>query len=220
MSSALSPIYNMHESLLRFDKKQRYVVFDTETEGLNLVTSRPWQVAWLVIEGDTIIDKRDFYIHWPHLNVSEGAARVTGFSYKEYSKKSLPPNTVWEKFAHDLYDENNLVVGQNVLGFDVYMVNVWRKLMGMNADYSYVQRIIDTKSLAMAIAKQIPYNGDDFINWQYRLLNHRERGIKTSQASLLKKYNIPHDPKRLHDAMYDIEMTFKIFRKQLFDLEL
>ena len=216
----MSPIYNMHESLLRFDKKQRYVVFDTETEGLNLVTSRPWQVAWLVIEGDTIIDKRDFYIHWPNLNVSEGAARVTGFSYKEYSKKSLPPNTVWEKFAHDLYDENNLVVGQNVLGFDVYMVNVWRKLMGMNADYSYVQRIIDTKSLAMAIAKQIPYNGDDFINWQYRLLNHRERGIKTSQASLLKKYNIPHDPKRLHDAMYDIEMTFKIFRKQLFDLEL
>ena len=48
----------MHESLLRFNKKQRYVVFDTETEGLNLVTSRPWQVAWLVIEGDTIIDKK------------------------------------------------------------------------------------------------------------------------------------------------------------------
>ena len=210
----------MHESLLRFNKKQRYVVFDTETEGLNLVTSRPWQVAWLVIEGGTIIDKRDFYIHWPNLNVSEGAARVTGFSYKEYSKKSMPPNTVWEKFSHDLYDENNLIVGQNVLGFDVYMVNVWRKLMGMDADYSYVQRIIDTKSLAMAIAKQIPYNGEDFINWQYRLLNHRERGIKTSQASLLKKYNIPHDSARLHDAMYDIEMTFKIFRKQLFDLEL
>jgi hypothetical protein len=119
-----------------------------------------------------------------------------------------------------LYDENTLVVGQNILGFDVYMVNVWRKLMGMDVDYSYVQRIIDTKSLAMAIAKQIPYNGEDFINWQYRLLNHRERGIKTSQASLLKKYNIPHDSARLHDAMYDIEMTFKIFRKQLFDLEL
>lgn len=220
MSSALSLIYNMHESLLRFDKKQRYVVFDTETEGLNLVTSRPWQVAWLVIEGDTIIEKNDFCIHWPNLNVSEGAARVTGFSHKEWAKKSTPPNVVWAKFAHDLYNENNLIVGQNLLGFDVYMVNVWRKLMGMDGDYSYVPRIIDTKSLAMAIAKQIPYNGDDFINWQYRLLNHRERGIRTSQASLLKKYSIPHDPKRLHDAMYDIEMTFKIFRKQLFDLEL
>ena len=210
----------MHEPLLRFNKKQRYVVFDTETEGLNLVTSRPWQVAWLLVEGDTIIDKHDYYIHWPNLNVSEGAARVTGFYYKEYSKKSLPPNTVWEKFSKDLYDENNLIVGQNLLGFDVYMVNVWRKLMGLGGNYSYVKRIIDTKSLATAIAKQIPVERENLIAWQYRLLNHRERGLKTSQATLLKKYNIDHDPKRLHDALYDIEMNFKVFRKQLFDLEI
>ena len=210
----------MHESLLRFDKKQRYVVFDTETEGLNLVTSRPWQVAWLLVQGDKIIDKRDFFIHWPNLNVSEGAARVTGFSYNDYAKKSMPPNVVWEKFSEDLYDKNNLIVGQNLLGFDVYMVNIWRKLMGMDADYSYVDRIIDTKSLATAIAKDMPVEKDNFINWQYRLLNHKERGLRTSQATLLKKYNIDHDPKRLHDALYDIEMNFKIFRKQLFDLEL
>ena len=210
----------MNESLLRFDKKQRYVVFDTETEGLNLVTSRPWQVAWLLVQGDKIIDKRDFFIHWPNLNVSEGAARVTGFSYNDYAKKSVPPNVVWEKFSEDLYDKNNLIVGQNLLGFDVYMVNVWRKLMGMDADYSYVDRIIDTKSLATAIAKDMPVEKDNFINWQYRLLNHKERGLRTSQATLLKKYNIDHDPKRLHDALYYIEMNFKIFRKQLFDLEL
>ena len=100
------------------------------------------------------------------------------------------------------------------------MVNIWRKLMGRNSDYSFVPRIIDTKSLATAIAKQIPVDKDDFIGWQYRLLNYRERGLKTSQATLLKKYNIDHDPKRLHDALYDIEMNFKIFRKQLFDLEI
>ena len=92
--------------------------------------------------------------------------------------------------------------------------------MGMDADYSYVDRIIDTKSLATAIAKDMPVEKDNFINWQYRLLNHKERGLRTSQATLLKKYNIDHDPKRLHDALYDIEMNFKIFRKQLFDLEL
>ena len=68
-------------------------------------------------------------------------------------KNQCHPNIVWEKFAHDLYDENNLIVGQNLLGFDVYMVNVWRKLMGMQSDHSYVRRIIDTKSLATAIAK-------------------------------------------------------------------
>ena len=220
MNSALNLIYNMHESLLRFNKKQRYIVFDTETEGLNLITSKTWQVAWLVVEGDKIVSRNDKFIYWPDLNVSEGAARVTGFSRKEYEKKAEPPDQVWSQFSTALYDEDNLIIGHNLLGFDVYMVNVWRKLMGMQGDYSYLQRIIDTNSLAKAIAKQIPVDKDNFLPWQYRLINHIERGLKTSQAALLKKYNIDHDPKRLHDALYDIEMNFKVFRKQLFELEI
>lgn len=210
----------MNESLLRFNKKQRYVVFDTETEGLNLVTSRPWQVAWMVVEGDKIVEKNDLFIEWPDLQVSEGAAKVTGFTEKEYNKRCEPPKQVWEKFSKDLYNPDNLIIGQNLLGFDVYMVNIWRRLMNLGADYSFIPRILDTKALATAIAKEMPVVKDDFIGWQYRLLNYRERGLKTSQATLLKKYNIDHDPKRLHDALYDIEMNFKVFRKQLFDLEI
>jgi DNA polymerase III epsilon subunit-like protein len=210
----------MKETLLRFNKNQRYVVFDTETEGLNLVTSRPWQIAWLVAQGDKIISRTDRFIHWPSLNVSEGAARITGFSQKEYEKKSRPPNEVWEEFSQDLFDENNIIIGQNLLGFDVYMVDIWRKGLLEPLDQEYISRIMDTKALATAIAKNIPYTSGDFINWQYRLLHYRERGLKTSQAFLLKHYGIDHDPKRLHDALYDIEMNFKIFQKQLFDLEL
>jgi DNA polymerase III alpha subunit (gram-positive type) len=210
----------MNESLLRFNKKQRYVIFDTETEGLNLVSSKPWQIAWLLVQGEKILERNDLYLWWPDLNISEGAARITGFSQSDYEKRAKDPKEVWDRFSHVLYDENNLIVGQNLLGFDVYMVNIWRKLLGLGTDHSYIKRIIDTKVLATAIAKEIPVSKENFINWQYRLLNHRERGLRTSQAALLKKYNIAHDPKRLHDALYDIEMNFKVFRKQLFDLEL
>lgn len=210
----------MDESLLRFDKKQKYLVFDTETEGLNLIRSRPWQVAWLVVEGDKILEKHDMFLDWPNLDVSAGAAKITGFTTKEYNKRKENPRKVWESFSKHLYDKDTFVVGQNLLGFDVYMVNIWRELMKLDADYSYVERIIDTRALAVAIAKDIPVDKDDFISWQYRLINHRERKLKTSQAFLLKKYNIDHDPKRLHDALYDIEMNFKVFRKQLFDLEI
>jgi len=210
----------MDESLLRFDKNQKYLVFDTETEGLNLIRSRPWQVAWLVVEGGKILEKHDMFLDWPNLDVSAGAAKITGFTMKEYNKRKESPRKVWEKFSKNLYDKDTFIVGQNLLGFDVYMVNIWRELMKLEADYSYVERIIDTKALAVAIAKDIPVDKDDFISWQYRLINHRERKLKTSQAFLLKKYNIDHDPKRLHDALYDIEMNFKVFRKQLFDLEI
>ena len=127
---------------------------------------------------------------------------------------------MWEEFSKDLFDKNNIIIGQNLLGFDVYMVDIWRKGLSEPLDQEYISRIIDTKALATAIAKNIPYTSGDFINWQYRLLHYRERGLKTSQAFLLKHYGIDHDPKRLHDALYDIEMNFKIFQKQLFDLEL
>ena len=210
----------MKENLLRFNKKQRYLIFDTETEGLNLINSRPWQVAWILAEGDKVLEKHDLYIRWEDLNISDEAAKITGFSKQAYDRRSVDPKDVFDKFSKYLEDENNLIIGQNLLGFDVYMVNIWRREIGLPSDYSFINRIIDTKSIATAIAKEIPVQKENLLSWQYRLLNHKERGLKTSQATLLKKYDIPHDPKRLHDAMYDIEMNFRIFRKQLFDIEL
>lgn len=210
----------MNDNLLRYNKKQKYIVFDTETEGLNLIKSKPWQAAWLVIEGDKIIKKYDKLIMWKDLNVSRDAARITGFDRKFYNRNAEDPVSVWKELSKYLYDEDYLIIGQNLLGFDVYMVDVWRKLIGEKLDQSYIERIIDTKSLAMAIAKESPVDKDNFIYWQYRWLDYRQRGLKTSQLSLLKKYEIDFDKKRLHDALYDIEMNFKIFKKQLYDIEL
>ena len=213
-------LYKMNDNLLRYNKKQKYIVFDTETEGLNLIKSKPWQAAWLVIEGDKIIKKYDKLIMWKDLNVSRDAARITGFDRKYYNQNAEDPVSVWKELSKYLYDEDYLIIGQNLLGFDVYMVDVWRKLIGEKLDQSYIERIIDTKSLAMAIAKESPVDKDNFIYWQYRWLDYRQRGLKTSQLSLLKKYEIDFDKKRLHDALYDIEMNFKIFKKQLYDIEL
>ena len=99
------------------------------------------------------------------------------------------------------------------------MVNVWRKLIGLKSDYSFVNRIIDTRCLAMAIAKQIPVQHDNFMSWQYKLLNHRDKTVKASQLALLKQYGIEFDASKLHDALYDVEMTYKIFKKQIYDIE-
>lgn len=210
----------MNGELLRFDKRQKYLVLDTETEGLNLISSKPWQVAWIVAQGDKVLEKHDYYIKWNNLKISEEAANITGFSQEDYERRAAPNHEAWEKFASYLYDPQYKIVGQNLLGFDVYMINVWRRLRHLPPDYSFVNRIIDTKSLATAIAKSIPIDKANFLAWQYRMLNFREKGLKTSQITLLRKYSIPFDEKRLHDALYDIEMNYKIFRKQLYDIEL
>jgi len=206
--------------LLRFNRKQKYIIFDTETEGLNLVKSKPWQAAWIVAEGSKIIKKYDKLIKWDDLKVSKDAARITGFDKKHYEDNAEDPRSVWDEFSKYLFDDSYLIVGQNLLGFDVYMIDVWRKLIGEPLDQSYIERIIDTKAIATAIAKESPVDKANFIYWQYRWLNYRERGLKTSQLTLLKKYGIDFDQKRLHDALYDIEMNLEIFHKQLYDIEL
>jgi len=210
----------MNNHLLRYDRDQKYIIFDTETEGLNLIKSKPWQAAWIVAKGNKIIKKYDKLIKWDDLNVSKDAARITGFNQSHYEKNAEDPKKVWEEFSKYLYDDSYKIVGQNLLGFDVYMIDVWRKLIGEPLHQDYINRIIDTKAIATAIVKESPVCKKDFIYWQYRWLNYRERGLKTSQLTLLKKYDIDFDAKRLHDALYDIEMNFEIFHKQLYDIEL
>jgi len=210
----------MNTQLLRFNRKQKYIIFDTETEGLNLIKSKPWQAAWIVAEGNKVIKKYDKLIKWDDLKVSKDAARITGFSKSYYEKNAEDPKKVWDEFSKYLYDDDYLIVGQNLLGFDVYMVDVWRKLIGEPLLQDYINRIIDTRSLGVSISRNIPLNKDNFLSWQYKMLEIKTKRGENSMGTLLKKYNIPHDPKKLHDALYDINMNYKVFRKQLYEVEL
>ena len=209
------------EDLLRFKFDQKYIIFDTETEGLNLVSSKPWQLAWIEATGKKITKKQNRFLMWDDLNVSEGAAKITGFNKKDYLSKAEDPAVVLKEFM-DLISQNDvIVVGQNILGYDLYMLGVIARNLNIKIDYSFAKRCFDTKAIATAIAKDNKNpSKQDFLSWQLRYLNYRERGLKTSQKFLLQHYEIDFDEKKLHDALYDIEMNFKVFRKQLFDLEI
>ena len=209
------------EDLLRFKFNQKYVIFDTETEGLNLVTSKPWQLAWIEAEGKQIKKKQNRFLMWEDVNVSEDAARVTGFDHKSYVKQAEDPAIVYEEFINLINQDDVMIIGQNLLGYDIYILGVIARQLGLKIDYSFVNRIFDTKAIATALAKgnKTPDN-DDFASWQIKWLNYRERGLKSNQKYLLEYYDIDFDPKKLHDALYDIEKNFEIFLKQIWELEI
>jgi len=209
------------EDLLRFKFDQKYVIFDTETEGLNLVTSKPWQLAWIEATGKKITKKQNRFLMWDDLNVSEDAAKVTGFNYNNYAKQAEDPLVVYKEFMDLISQDDIIIVGQNLLGYDIYILGVIARKLGLDIDYSFVNRIFDTKAIATALAKgnKTP-DKDDFIAWQIKWLNYRERGLKTNQKRLLEYYDIKFDEKKLHDALYDIEKNFEIFTKQLWELDI
>ena len=213
----------MKEDLLRFKYKQKYLIFDYETCNLNLGLKRnkPWQLGFIIAEGKNIIKEGDYWLDWPNLEVSKGAARVTGFTKNKYDKLKQDPLKALNEFEKYLYDPEYLIVGQNILGFDVYIHNIHRKLCQKESDYSYINRIIDTNCIARAIKMNINLETDeDFVLWQYKLLNHRKRGVKTNLKQLCKDYDIEFNDKSLHEAVYDVKKTHEVLMRMVWEIEI
>ena len=211
------------EDLLRFKNKQKYMVFDFETCNLNLVSehNKPWQLAFLIYHGDKLIESNDYHIYWEDLRMSEGARKVTGFNDKKYKSLAKPAEEVLNHFEKYLYDDSYIKLGHNILGFDIYIHNTFRKLLGKKTDYSYLNRSIDTLSLAKAIHKEIEFNEDDqFLSWQFKLNSVYERGMRLNLGACCKTYEVDFDPAKLHDALYDIKKNYEVFRKMLWKIKI
>lgn len=208
--------------MLRFNKDQKYICFDFETCHLNLLdkSNKPWQLSYIIAKGNNIIKEVDNYIYWSDLKISEDAKVITHFDERKYHSLAADPKDILANFEEYIYDNDYIIVGQNLLGFDVYVHNIYRKLLGLKTDFSYINRIIDTNCIAKAIKKNLKPQKEDFIYWQYRLENFREKGLKTSIKAQLKDYKIDFDENMLHNSLYDVQMNFKIFQKQLWQIEI
>jgi len=213
----------MNEELLRFKKNQKYLIFDYETCNLNLssLENKPWQLGFVISEGSKILDRQDLYISWEDLNISKEAQVVTNFSRIKYDKLKQNPKKCIDAFEKYLYNKDYIIVGHNILGFDVYMHNIHRLLLGKPSDYSYINRVLDTNCIARAIKNEIAFTkNDDLLSWQYKLLNFRKRGVKTNLKQLCKDYSIEFDDKKLHEALYDVEKTNEVLHKMLWQIEI
>ena len=192
---------------------QKYLVFDTETEGLNLHSSKTWQLSWIVCQGNKVIETHDKFIKHKELNIPEVVRKLTGFDWDEYNSKAESLISVWSKFEKYLFDPQYIVVGQNLLGFDVYMVSHLQRMLGQQPDYSYLPRIYDTRALAKAYREELDKPRGDLLSWQYKIINDRTLKAKVSQNQLLKFFDIDFEEDKLHDALYDIKMCYKVFLK-------
>ncbi len=213
---------SVNNDLLRFRKDLNLLVFDYETCNLNLGLSsnKPWQLAFLVIEGGKIKERIDYRLRWEGLKVSPEAAKITGFNQKKHDDLAIDPRQALDHFEDYLYNESFLKVGHNILGFDVYIHNLHRKLLGLDSDYTYINNCLDTVCLARAIKKEIPVNGSGLLSWQYKLQNLRERGLKVNLQQCCRDYSIDFDPKKLHDALYDIEKNYEVFKKMIWQVNI
>ena len=212
----------MREDLLRFNNKLNLLFFDYETCSLNLCSSsnKPWQLAFIAIKDGRVIEKVDYHLDWEDLKVSPAAAKITGFNLKSHKKKAIDPAKALKHFETYLYDPSFWKVGHNILGFDVYIHGIHRRLLNLPVNYEYMPSLIDTACLAKAIKKDIHFKNESLLSWQYKLNHLIERGLKVNLQQCCKDYSIDFDPSLLHDALYDIEKNYEIFQKMIWEVEI
>lgn len=212
---------DLGQNLLRYTiDKQKFTVLDTETEGLNLYFDRPWAIGWLECDGKNIIKSHNRYLWWEDLHISKGAAAVTKFNYQEYKEKAECPKKVYEEFHEVLFNQDRYHIAHNYLRIDLYMINSWRKNIGLKTDYSFVnEKLIDSDALEKAIIKVIKPSNPR-LEWYYKLSNLVEKGLKTNLGLCARKYKVELDESLQHRADYDIQLNWEIFKKQIFSIEI
>ena len=212
--------FNMND-LLRFKFNQNYICWDTETSNLNLCGEKAWQIGYIIAKGKNTIRRVERKIRWLEYKVSPEIAAINHFNEEQYLREARDPTEVLDEFESYLYDPSYISIGMNTLGFDYAIHNNWRKALGRKTDYSWVDRHWDILATYRAIqsgAKNPPK--DDFLAWQYSWINHRDRKIKASLASQLKHYGISFDDNSRHNALVDVDLTFQVFWKHLYELDI
>jgi DNA polymerase III epsilon subunit-like protein len=202
------------------------VLFRSETTGLNLIHTLPWQLGYVTFTLNENLTEVNRYIWWPSLRVSADAARITRFNYQEYKDKAEDPAKVLEEFEDILYSESYKCISQNWLGYDSMIINSWRRALNLPIRYDYLYqpfKVYDTLCLSRAIKKGIkPDIGSSnaFLAWQYKMSSLREKGLKCSLGAIGKELQVEFDEAGLHDALKDVRLNREVFRKQIWSMEL
>ncbi len=200
----------LDEKLLKYNINEcKFLTWDLETESLNTCLARPWQLGFQIYHGNKLIEEKETFINWKDINVSKGAADATGFDKKKVELYGREPKEVLDRFNKYLYNPEYKILGHNILGYDIFIHNVWMNELGYKTDYSYIDKIYDTLPLSRAYKAgfKIPQDKKDFLAFQYRLLNYYPKGLKASNSVMAKEFGMEVDEKSLHGALYDCKLT-------------
>lgn len=208
--------------LLRYSDTQKYLLTDKETFNLNLLTDNPpWQSSWILANKNEIIDSQDNFIDWDgRFIMSKDARRITGYSEEKIRMVGQDPLEVWNKFEPVLLDDSVFLCGHNILNFDLYPINQWCRYIGKPPVKIDIRRILDTNCLAKMMKLGVRPDRENLIQQQYRMAGFHAKGVRTSLGSLAKEFGIEVDETRLHDAIYDLTINYKVLQKLLWAVEI
>ena len=206
---------------LSYNRDQEYIVWDLETEGLNLFLSRPWQLAFIIYKNGKVTERHEHFILWEDLNIPAKVKMLTHFDEKKYKSLAKDPKEVCEIFSKYLYNEKYLLAGHNIISYDSHVFKTWALLAGMWKGWSFTERMVDTLCLSRMVHNDTRPDMDNFFSSQLKEIGKPPRGAKKANLTAMCKYfGIEVDETRTHDGSYDVEINAKVLEKLIYALDI
>ncbi len=171
-----------------------YLVFDTETTGIDVFEDRVVQLfAMVMAENGEVLNAWEWVIN-PGVEVPEGAAEIHGFT-TEYLQANGGDATealtaAWELFFNH---EDKVWVAYN-LNFDLSILNAEFARYNIESDWG--------RRVAHSVRMLDPLVVD-------RAKDKYRKGKRTLEA-VAPHYGVEFDPEAAHKADYDVEITGKV----------
>lgn len=192
--------------LLRFSDRKA-VVWDLEASNLNLLEGcLPFEISWSISDRHRVHRVHQHYLKWPNYRISADAARITRFQ-QSWVDNGDDPREVLQKFETDLLSPELDNAGQNLLGYDVYIHQLWRRALGLKPDYSYLARLYDTNLLSRAYKVGWKPDRENLLAWQYKVMAAYQKGVKTNLGLMAREFGMEVDESKQHGAAYDLQLN-------------
>lgn len=209
-------------NLLRHDRTSKFLYIDFESYNLCLHRdfNAPWQAGLILVQNNQVLNSRELLFNWGgKYAMKQGNPSYSHYSERTIQEKGLPPKKAFDIIV-EAFANCDYIIGHNLLKFDVFILKELCALYG--GDYrAWIPRIIDTKTLALAISLNVNKTLDESLQeFQFRFLNYFKKGLKTNLTYLCKNYNIAIDETKTHDSLYDLSLNLQVFNKQKYQLDI
>lgn len=206
--------------LLRYNiKDKKIVVFDFEGD-LNLIYSTPFQLSFSIYEGTILKKPYDYYIKWPDLYISDFVKNYAHYNPKRMEKEGVNPHEVFTEFAKYIYNESYLIVGANILSFDIPLLYNCFKRLGLRHDWSFLNRVYDNNALVKGMKLDAKIDRENLLAYQLSMNSIKQKGLFSSVGRVAKEFGIEFDDKKAHDGSYDVDIISKTFFELIKKIEI
>lgn len=175
-----------------------YLVFDTETSGLNADFNVILQLSYQIRNAENkLIKERDFFFAYPEdrSKISEKAIEVNGLTEEYIASKGITERSAaFNEFYNDV-EACGTVVAHNGK-FDIKFINASSNREGVNFDDEWSDKLYDTMTSTITLCQLPRKNG----------------GLKQPKLSELAEHlQISYDDLNLHDSASDVELTARCY---------